>query len=174
MNPAAPKLQPAFFGGLFIGVLSALPIVNIGNCCCLWVIGGGVLATYLMQQNHPYPIAAADGALAGLLAGLIGGVLGTLLSIPIEMMMGPVQRQFMEAILSRSQDMPEETRRMLENMNNRATGGLMIAFKLMFSVCVGAVFGMLGGLLGVALFKKKDLPPPPPGTVEILPPTQGF
>ena len=28
---------------------------------------------------------------------------------------------------------------------------------------------MLGGLLGVALFKKKDLPPPP-GTVEILPP----
>src|SRR4029079_17897430 len=118
MNPA-PKFQPALFGGLFIGVLSALPIVNIGNCCCLWVIGGGVLATYLMQQNHPYPIGAADGALAGLLAGVIGGVLGTLLSIPIEMMMGPVQRQFMEAILSRSQDMPEETRRMLENMNNR-------------------------------------------------------
>jgi hypothetical protein len=28
---------------------------------------------------------------------------------------------------------------------------------------------MLGGLLGVALFKKKDLPPPP-GTVEVLPP----
>ena len=58
MNPAPPKLQPALFGGLFIGVLSALPIINIGNCCCLWVIGGGVLATYLMQQNHPYPIAA--------------------------------------------------------------------------------------------------------------------
>ena len=65
MNPAAPKLQPALYGGLFIGVLSALPIINIGNCCCLWVIGGGVLATYLMQQNHPYPIAAADGALVG-------------------------------------------------------------------------------------------------------------
>ena len=73
MNPAPLKLQPALFGGLFIGVLSALPIINIGNCCCLWVIGGGVLATYLMQQNHPYPISAADGALVGLLAGLIGG-----------------------------------------------------------------------------------------------------
>ena len=90
MNPAPLKLQPALFGGLFIGVLSALPIINIGNCCCLWVIGGGVLATYLMQQNHPYPIAAADGALVGLLAGLMGGLLGALLSIPIEMMMGPV------------------------------------------------------------------------------------
>src|SRR4051812_7489732 len=170
MNPA-PKLQPAVFGGLFIGVLSALPIVNIGNCCCLWVIGGGVLATYLMQQNHPYPIAASDGALVGLLAGLIGGVLGTLLSIPVEMMMGPVQKQFMETILSRSQDMPEETRRMLENLNSGALSPVMIMLKLVFAVCVGAVFGMLGGLLGVALFKKKDLPPPP-GSVEILPPTQ--
>ena len=99
---STPKLQPALFGGLFIGVLSALPIINIGNCCCLWVIGGGVLATYLMQQNHPYPIAAADGALVGLLAGLIGGVLGTLLSIPIEMMMGPFQQQLMERILASS------------------------------------------------------------------------
>ena len=168
MNPAAPKLQPAVYGGLFIGVLSALPIINIGNCCCLWVIGGGVLATYLMQQNHPYPIATADGALVGLMAGLIGGVLGTLLSIPIEMMMGPFQKQFLESLLSRSQEMPEETRRMIENMNTAAVGGAMIAIKLVFSVCIGALFGMLGGLLGVALFKKKDLPPP--GTVEVLPP----
>ena len=35
-------LQPALYGGLFIGVLSALPVVNIGNCCCLWFAGGGV------------------------------------------------------------------------------------------------------------------------------------
>jgi hypothetical protein len=166
MNPAPLKLQPALFGGLFIGVLSALPIINIGNCCCLWVIGGGVLATYLMQQNHAYPIAAADGALVGLLAGLLGGVLGTLLSIPIEMVMGPFQKQFMERILSSRQDIPEETRRLLENMN---VGAVAIMFKLVFSVFVGAVFGMLGGLLGVALFKKKDLPPAP-GTVEVLPP----
>ena len=36
--PTPPKLQPALFGGLFIGVLSALPLVSVGNCCCLWVI----------------------------------------------------------------------------------------------------------------------------------------
>ncbi len=166
MNPVPSRFQPALFGGLFIGVLSALPIINIGNCCCLWVIGGGVLATYLMQQNHPFPVAAADGALVGLLAGLIGGILGTLLTIPIEMMMGPIQKQLMERILSHNQEIPEETRRILEHMN---VGAAAIAFKLVFSVFIGAVFGMLGGLLGVALFKKKDLPPPP-GSVEILPP----
>jgi hypothetical protein len=165
--PQPPKLQPALFGGLFIGVLSALPLVNIGNCCCLWVIGGGVLATYLMQQNHPYPIAAADGALVGLLAGLIGGVLGTLLSIPIDMMMGPIQRQFIERMIAGNPDFPPEARTMLENLS---VGGAAIVFKLVFSVIFGLIFGMLGGLLGVALFKKKDMPPPPPGTVEVLPP----
>ena len=45
--PTPPKLQPALFGGLFIGVLSALPIISAGNClCCMWVVAGGMLATY--------------------------------------------------------------------------------------------------------------------------------
>ncbi len=45
---AAPCYTPALLGGLFIGMLSALPIVSVGNCCCcLWMIGGGVLAAYL-------------------------------------------------------------------------------------------------------------------------------
>jgi hypothetical protein len=166
MYPQPPRLQPAVFGGLFIGVLSALPIINFANCCCLWVIGGGVLATYLMQQNHPYPVSAADGALVGLLAGLFGGVLGALLSIPVQMMMGPMQQRMLERILSSNPDIPEETRSMLEHMSG---GAAAVAFKLVFSVFIGLVFGMLGGLLGVALFKKKDVPPPP-GTTEVIPP----
>ncbi len=57
------KLRPAVLGGLLMGVLSALPVIQIGNvCCCLWVILGGVLAAYVMQQGHPYPITIADGA----------------------------------------------------------------------------------------------------------------
>ena len=168
--PQAPKLQPALFGGLFIGVLSALPFVNIANCCCLWVIGGGVLAAYLMQQNHPYAITAADGALVGMLAGLFGGVLGVLLSIPVEMAMGPLQQRLLDQFILNNPDVPAESKRIFENMAAGGVSALMVGFKLMFSVVVGLIFGMLGGLLGVALFKK-DAPPPPPGTVEVLPPT---
>ena len=167
--PQAPKLQPALFGGLFIGVLSALPFVNIANCCCLWVVGGGVLAAYLMQQNHPYAITAADGALVGMLAGLIGGVLGVLLSIPIEMAMGPLQQRLLDQFILNNPDVPAESKRIFENMAAGGASALMVGFKLMFSVVVGLIFGMLGGLLGVALFKK-EAPPPPPGTVEVLPP----
>ncbi len=117
-----------------------------------------------MQQNHPRPVTAADGALVGLLAGFIGGLLGALLAIPVMMMVGPFQQQFMERILSSNPDIPPETRRMLERMN---VGAAAFAIKLVTSICIGLVFGMLGGLLGVALFKKKDVPPP--GTVVVPP-----
>jgi len=171
--PTPAKLQPAFYGGLFIGVLSALPIISAGNClCCMWVVSGGLLAAYLMQQNHAYPVAAADGALVGILAGLIGGVIGTIISIPVDMMMGPVTRQLIERIAA-SPDFPPETRAMIENMSNTAAQGptvLGTLTKLVFFEIVGLIFGMFGGLLGVALFKKKDMPPPPQGTIEVLPP----
>ena len=85
------RLQPAFWGGLFIGVLSALPLVNAGNCCCcLWVICGGALAAYLRQQSSPLQIDAAEGALVGLMAGAIGGVIATVLSIPFQLLRRPV------------------------------------------------------------------------------------
>lgn len=174
MTTTPPKLQPALLGGLFIGVLSALPLVNIANCCCLWVIGGGVLAAYLMQQNAPYAMTAADGALVGLFAGLLGGVIGTLVSIPIDLMMGPVQQRLVERLILSNPDVPEETRAMVESMAARGVSGIMIAFRLVFGVVVGAIFGMLGGLLGVAMFKKNLPPPPPPGGMDILPPEPGI
>jgi hypothetical protein len=169
MPPAASKIQPAVYGGLFIGVLSALPLINLGNCiCCLWVVSGGALALYLLQQNHPYPVTAADGALVGLLAGVIGGVVGALLSIPIQMAMGPVQQQVIERLVLSNPDVPEQTKDLVRNMGSRGVSAIGAVFNLILMTCVGAIFGMLGGLLGVALFKKKDLPPP--GTTEILPP----
>ncbi len=126
-----------------------------------------MLATYLMQQNHPYAITAADGALVGLMAGVIGGVLGAVISIPMDAMMAPFARQVMERIAT-NPDMPPETRDFIENMSAGGITVFRVVLRLFFGVIVGGLFAMLGGLLGVALFKKKDLPPP--GTVEVLPP----
>jgi hypothetical protein len=162
------RLQPALYGGLFIGVLSALPIVNAGNCCCcLWVVAGGALATYLRQQNLPFKMQASEGAVVGLLAGVIGGVVAAVLSIPMQALTGDMQRQIMDRILSSNPDLPAEARDMVERL---ATGSGFRIVSMMVGVLVDAVFGMLGGLLGVAIFKKDAPPPPPPGTVEVLSP----
>jgi hypothetical protein len=161
------RLQPAIYGGLVIGVLSALPIINLGNCCCcLWVLAGGALATYLRQQNSPHALPASEGALVGLLAGLIGGVVAAILSIPLHMMTAAMQQQMLDWAISRNPDMSVELRDTLERV---ASGSALRAAGMLIGVVVDAVFGMLGGLLGIAMFKK-TAPPPPPGTVEVLPP----
>jgi len=161
------RLQPAFWGGLFIGVLSALPLVNAANCCCcLWVVAGGVLATYLRQQNTPLQIDASEGALVGLMAGAIGGVISGILSIPLQMMMGGMQAEMAQKYLE-NPDIPPEIRDLLLSLT---AGSAMQVLAMVVTIVVFTIFGLAGGLLGVAIFKKSPPPLPPPGTVEVLPP----
>lgn len=173
MNPA--KLQPALLGGLAIGVLSALPVVNLGNfCCCAWVVLGGALAAYLMQQNSPAPVGAGDGALVGLMAGAFGAIVGSVLAIPISMAMGPFQLQLLERVMEGSRDMPPEVRDIFEQMRGGMAGGAMLGaafiFSLLFTLFFYSLFGLVGGLLGAVMFRK-EMPPPPPTSGGFTPPT---
>jgi hypothetical protein len=156
------RLQPALLGGVFIGVLSALPFISAANCCCcLWVVAGGVLSVYLRQQNSPVAIQPSEGALMGLIAGAIGGIIAGVLGYAFALMMGPWQNEFMRRIMEANQDTPPEVREMMERM---MAGGAMGAFALMgmlINVVMFSVFGLLGGLLGTVIFKKNAPPQPP-------------
>jgi hypothetical protein len=159
------KLQPALLGGAFIGVLSALPVISAGNlCCCLWVIGGGVVAAYVMQQNHPEQIAVGDGALVGLFSGILGSFVYVLVSIPFTLMLGPLQRQMMESMMENTEGMTPELRSLMENFAG-GTAGMLVGF--IFMLLAGVVFATIGGVLGAVLFRKNL---PPPTQVDVLPP----
>jgi hypothetical protein len=160
----ASKLQPALLGGIVIGTLSALPVISMGNCaCCLWVILGGMLATYLLQQAQAAPVEGVDGAVAGLLAGLVGAVVGSLLSIPIQMLMGSMQGDLLRRILDQGGgDMPAEMRDTLQSLTRGGMGGALMLFGFLVGLVVNAIFGTIGGLLGTVLFKPVVPPPPPP------------
>ena len=136
------KLQPALLGGLFIGVLSALPIISIGNCfCCAWVIGGGMVAAYLLQQNQSSPIQSGDGAIVGLLAGLFGALIHLVLNIPISLFFGPMQADMMQRIMSSAGEVPPELRPMMEQMQQNAGFTIVGAlFGFVFMVIVGVIF----------------------------------
>ena len=56
-------IRSAALGGLFIGVLSALPIIGAANCCCcLWIVSGGALAAYLQVQQENRTLTGGEGA----------------------------------------------------------------------------------------------------------------
>ncbi len=159
----ASKLQPAVLGGVLIGVLSALPIVSAGNlCCCLWVLLGGAVAAYLLQQNQSTPLSVGDGAIVGMLAGLVGAVVGTVLTIPVLLMFGPLQAEYMARILD-NPEIPPEAKQALGNfMPSGGVSVMWLMFTLFFSLVVDAIFGTLGGMLGALFFKKNPPPVPPP------------
>src|SRR5262245_38056293 len=157
-----------------MGVLSALPLISAGNaCCCLWVVGGGLVAAYVFQQNQSAPITPGYGALVGLLAGLVCAVVQVLLSIPITLLVGPLERRLMQSLIEMAGTMPPEMRDTLERYGSGEQAGLLLIVgrivAFMIWLFLGSIFSTLGGLLGAAIFRRQtpsagpiDIPPPPP------------
>ena len=160
MPPA--KLQPALLGGVTIGVLSALPVINLANCCCAWILFGGALSAYLMQQNHPEPIQIGDGAIVGLLAGAIGAFVWVIVYVPIGIMMAPFQSEIASRAMRDAAEMAPELRGIFENLAGAPVIGLGLILSFFVMLCVSTVFGMLGGLFGALMFKKHQPPVIPP------------
>jgi hypothetical protein len=143
-----------------MGVLSSLPIIAVGNvCCCLWIISGGVVAAYVLQQGQPQPITPGDGAFIGFLSGLLGAFVYIVIYVPTDVAIGPLEREMLRRALEnmggtenfrsyfeRSEDVPRVFRYVLS------------FFTMLF---VGAIFSTIGGLLGALIFRKREVPSAP-------------
>ena len=144
-------------GGLFIGVLSALPIISVGNCCCLWIISGGMLAAYFAQQEDPRPLGLLGGARVGFRAGLFGALVWLLASVVINRVVAPLQESGADLMLRNATDMPPEVRRWLESVGSSGST-VAIAGGFLFQLFIATPFASLGGLLGAALFGGREQP----------------
>jgi len=159
----ASLLQPAFIGGLVLGVLSGLPIVSGGNvCCCLWLVVGGVVAAYLLQQNQSTAITPGDGAVVGLLAGVIGAFVYLVVSIPVGILLAPFEQRLYERLIQSMENVPPQLR---GYAGGPAGVGLRTAIGFMLILVLGAIFSTLGGVIGAAIFAKKT----PPGVIDVPP-----
>ena len=63
-NQKPGMFVPALIGGAVAGVLSGLPFFNC--LCCIWIIGGAMLASYLLSKDSPVSLSAGDGAIVGI------------------------------------------------------------------------------------------------------------
>src|SRR5215471_18587311 len=105
--PDLDFVQPALTGGMFLGLLSSLPIIQAGNClCCMWVLLGGAIATVMLTKQRPLnQITYGDGAFAGVLSGSFGAVIGTVVQIAFRAMTSRLvesQQQQIEEYLNKA------------------------------------------------------------------------
>ncbi len=143
------KLKPALLGGLISGILSIIPILN--NCCCIWAVLGGLLASFLYIRGSALPVSTGDGAIVGALSGLFGGILYLVLGIPLALLLGS-GAQFESYMRQSGLEVP-------------LTGIALVLISAILVVAMILIFASLGGLIGVPIFEKRkgqSAPPPPP------------
>jgi hypothetical protein len=152
------KTKAALIGGVVAGILSAIPVVNY--CCCIWAIGGGVLAVYLFVKNTGSVVTPGGGASLGAVTGGIAAVIYLIIALPLNLIIGTAAMAAqMEQMERAGVSIP------LSGM------ALVIVFVIIGAVCV-FVFTLLGGVIGAPIFGKGGgaaVPPPPPP-----PPPGGF
>lgn len=148
-------LFPALIGGGLAGFLSAVPFVNC--LCCIWIIGGGMLAAYLLSKNTQHPLSTGDGAIVGIFAGIVAAVVDTIFSIPFDALMARIttRGEIMDIISGYMEEMPAFVSQLIEKMMSGEFYLPFILLGLVINALIFSAFCALGGIIGVSLFKKK-------------------
>jgi hypothetical protein len=158
-------------GGVTLGLLSAIPPISFANmCCCVWVLGGGALASYVYVRRSPSPVMLGQGAELGALSGVVGTLVSHSIGIPLGLLLGePFNKFLVKMFDSFNPIAAEEMRKQLEIAQAQTFAQKLpvILATAAFNTVIYIAFATLGGLLGVKLFEKRQVtfnnaPPPPP------------
>jgi hypothetical protein len=143
------RTKAALIGGVVAGLLSAIPVVS--TCCCLWAIGGGILAVFMYTKNTRLPVQPGDGAMLGAMTGGIAAVIYIIIALPLMLLVGMAQMEAQMAQLRQAGvDLP--------------FAGIALGIVGLLIGAVGLVIcATIGGLIGAPIFGKgAGTPPPPP------------
>jgi hypothetical protein len=160
-------LVPALIGGGIAGLMSGLPLLNC--LCCLWIIGGAILATSLFAKRTGGTLTAGDGAITGALTGIAASIVFVILErSPV----GQWNRSFILRLVENWVQASGQTVPQLDELRRLATTasqplpGLVIG--LFLYAAIFAALGVLGGVIGISLFGRKKMQgaPPPQGSTD--------
>lgn len=164
------KLMPALYGGIIIGVISGIPYLSFVNClCCAGVLFGGFMAVFFYNKDLTPampPLTGGDAIQLGALAGLIGAIVGSVIMGLVMVTVGNVAGEalydllmsFYETVGILDQMPPEAVDQMYEQM----TSAQLDPMTIVMSLVIDPLFGLLGGLIGYAVYKPKAGTPPQP------------
>ena len=160
MENTPSKLIPALIGGCVMGVLSTIPIINMGNClCCMWILLGGAVGVYFYQRDFPpgSTFTSGDGAIVGLLSGIFGALFSTFLGY-FFMAIGDFNpaKDILEGLLESRGDLSPEVEELLEDLQDSGfISPFFVFIGFFFNLIIDALFGTIGGVIGAAIFGKR-------------------
>jgi hypothetical protein len=145
----------ALIGGVVIGVLGNLPVLNLINCfLCLWVWVGGILAVFLYRQfeHGASALTVGQGAGLGALAGLVGAFVGVVVYASTSFISMPMLVSLARFFQIQC-DLPIQTQRFSSVVASAF-------FFLILDAVAYPLFGAISGLVGASLIKGNPEPAP--------------
>lgn len=174
------KLKAGIKGGMLMGALSVIPYVNLANSCCVWVMLGSGLASYLYIRKSVTAMLMAEGLQVGGLAGIVGGLINFLIGLPLNILAGnPSLGLIFRMIRPLAPEQADNSLRQYELMNSMPFMQQYLSAmpRALIGLAMFVLLGALGGLLGVVAFEKRkpveEGPPPPPQDFPPPPPITG-
>jgi hypothetical protein len=165
-GPAVPApasgqeyLYPAFMAAICAGALAGVPVLNIG--CCLWMVGGGILAVYFFEQKHGRPLTRlGDGSRLGTMTGFFGFFLAFFINLFSQILIFRGLGGMFDAYRRQLERYPWPPGPQAAETKAWALSSTGMAFFFIFGAILFffafVILSTLGGVIGVKAFRKKD------------------
>ncbi len=159
--------KPALVAGIIGGIIAAVPIVNILNCCCLWIVGAIVWAAFMYKSEYGY-LDIGPGAALGALTGAIMGFVSGFLNIIVWAILGNWYQLLISKMIQNF-SIPTEVMQRMHMMGYTVLSAIIGIFT---TAAIGVIVGLIMGAIwrkppekiGENLSEQasEQLPPTPP------------
>jgi hypothetical protein len=160
----ASKFTPIIISTVIITAISVFPFLNFINLlCCTGVIIGVIVGTgYYNSQlkKSGEVIQFKDGAAIGILSGILSAILVVIITTMISLVLkqNPIPTLY-NIIDKQGFQLPPDVEKLLNKISDEySKSGFSITLtiaNLVMYILIYPLFGLLGGLIGVSIFRRK-------------------
>lgn len=165
MNSAPNKLKPVLIAAGLMTFISVTPIVSAINLlCCAGIVLGAFAGTYFYNKDLKkanLKIDYKDGVMIGILAGIISAIIYTGFVLLIQLysegnLFTEMANDFEKMGFQLSPEFYKVMDYFSDESNKHGFSPTLTVISLVLYLILFPLFGSLGGLLAVSIFKKKQ------------------